>query len=79
MDMRAEFGWASFNMNSARYAQATYEFNDRLEKANKAKGHGTVRKNPRAIMDKLTTIEDVIMVRLSTNNFACKFDSLYLY
>lgn len=78
MDMRAELGWASFNMNSARYAQATLEYNTRLESANKTKGRGTVKKSPRAIMEKLVDVEDVIMVRLSTNNFVCKFDTSHL-
>ena len=73
MKLRAEYGWATYNMNPTRYMQATLEYNTLLEEQNKAQGKETVRKSPRALMDQLASIEETIIVRLSTNNFVCEF------
>ena len=72
MDMRADAGWATFNMSSRKYAEATEEFNSRMGQKARAKGMEFVAKNPRALMEKLAAIEEIIMNRLSTENFVCK-------
>lgn len=72
MEMRAEFQWASFNMTSRKWVAATETYNLRLEELCKAKGAVAMKKNPRALMDKLGQIEPKIAVRIATGNFICK-------
>ncbi|KAK7678884.1 hypothetical protein QCA50_018024 [Cerrena zonata] len=73
MEMREEFGWATFNMSAANYVRATEEYSARLTAQNASKGQVSVyKKNPKALMEKLTTIEDQIMVRIASNDFTSK-------
>lgn len=72
MDMQDEFKWMTFNMTFRKYVIATIEFNSRMEQKAKAKGTHFITKNPRALMEKLTEIEEKITERLSTKNFVCK-------
>lgn len=73
MDMRAEFKWVTFNMTFKKYVIATIEFNSRMEQKAKEKGTHFITKNPRALMEKLTEIEEKITERLSTKDFVCKW------
>jgi hypothetical protein len=72
MDMRSEFQWASFSMTSRKWVVATETYNHRLEELCRAKGVVAIKKNPRALMDKLGHIEPKIANRLATGNFICK-------
>ncbi|THG93316.1 hypothetical protein EW026_g7888 [Hermanssonia centrifuga] len=69
MDLRKEFQWASFRMTPRGYVEATQLYNEQLERVNRANGHTTVRKNPRALMNKLAEIEPRILQRLATQDF----------
>ena len=79
MDMRATHQWSSFTMNSRKWVGATKMYNEVLAKDRKSKGLSEViKKNPRALMDKLGEIEPMIMKRLATNDFKCKLPRLIL-
>jgi hypothetical protein len=71
MDMRAEAGWVSFGMTSRKWALATLDYNERLEKVCQSKNLSTNKKNPRALVEKLGEIERIIMNRLATGNYKC--------
>jgi hypothetical protein len=71
MDMRAEFQWTSFAMTSQKWVTATHVYNERLEHQTRVQGILFVRKNPRALMEKLGEIEPKISKRLLTKNFKC--------
>lgn len=73
MEMREEFRWATFEMTPLKYVRATEDYNARLETKNASKNRGSVvKKNPRALMEKLTTIEEQVISRIANNNFKCK-------
>ncbi|THH00509.1 hypothetical protein EW026_g2025 [Hermanssonia centrifuga] len=69
MNMRKEFQWASFRMTPRGFVEATQVYNERLERANRANGHTTIKKNPRALMNKLAEVEPRILQRLATQDF----------
>lgn len=71
MDMRVEFQWVSFSMTSRRWIVATEEYNARLEVLNKKQGLSTVKKNPRALLDKLGEIETKVSARIFSKNYTC--------
>ena len=71
MDMRAELGWVSFNMTPLKYVEATAEYNARLEARRKTPYGQLTKKNPRALMEKLTTIEEKVMTRIANKDFKC--------
>ena len=73
MEMRAEFQWTSFAMTSQKWVSATHVYNKRLEEKTRVKGVLFIRKNPRALMEKLGEIEPKISKRLLTKNFKCLF------
>lgn len=72
MEMRASQKWVSYEMNNWKWVRVTREYNEELEKRNNAQGIITIKKNPKAIADKLGGVEEEIMNRIQTNNFACK-------
>lgn len=72
--MRAERKWASYRMNSNKWVVETDEYNKRLEKKNQESNLPTIKKNPRALLEKLAIIEAAVLRRLATNNFVCKFE-----
>lgn len=78
MEMRAERKWASFRMNSHKWVVETDEYNKRLEAKNQQSSLSTVKKNPRALLEKLIAIEAAVLRRLATQNFTCKFTSAAL-
>jgi len=71
MDMRAEFQWTSFTMTSQKWVSATHTYNERLEQKARVRGVLFIRKNPRALMEKLGEIEPKISKRLLTKIFKC--------
>ena len=75
MQLREERQWASFRMTPFNWLCATSLFNTKLEEAYLAKGYTAtpVLKAPRALMEKLGDIEQRILVRLTTQDFMCKF------
>ncbi|KAF8178001.1 hypothetical protein BJ912DRAFT_1146430 [Pholiota molesta] len=72
MDMRAELQWISFSMTSSKWAIATKAYNERLAKLGKEKHFNVIKKNPRALMDKLNEIEPMISERLGDKDFISK-------
>ncbi|KAJ3474041.1 hypothetical protein NLI96_g12682 [Meripilus lineatus] len=72
MEMRASQKWVSYEMNNWKWVRVTREYNEELEKRNNAQGIITIKKNPKAIADKLGGVEEEIMNRIQTNNFASK-------
>jgi hypothetical protein len=70
MDMRTEYRWASFSMTCRKWVTATGIFNTRLEEK-RGENLEFVRKNPRALMDKLSEVEQQVIQRVATGNFAC--------
>lgn len=78
MEMRAEFQWTSFAMTSQKWVSATHIYNERLEQQARVRGILFIRKNPRALMEKLGEIEPKISKRLLTKNFKCLSISSFL-
>jgi hypothetical protein len=77
MDMRAEKKWVSFNMTSHRWLTASQEYNARLQAQNDAKNCSTIKKNPRALMDLLGTIEAKVSERIIKNDYVCEFSFIH--
>ncbi|KAF9475045.1 hypothetical protein BDN70DRAFT_814702 [Pholiota conissans] len=69
MDMRSEFQWTTFGMTASKWASAAEEYNVWLESIGKEKSITTVKKNPRALADKLKNIEPHITNRLLKQDF----------
>ena len=75
MEMRAEFRWSTFTMTSHKWALATVEYNKRLK--TKSRAVRVVLKNPRALINKLVEIEDMILIKISTGQFKCTSHSCH--
>lgn len=73
MSMREMYKWRTYSMNSKRYADGVKTYNLALEPLAQRKGFLFVEKNPRALLDKLTEIEAVILKRCKTKNFTCTY------
>ena len=71
MEMRAEFQWTSFAMTFQKSVSAAHIYNERLEQKTRVQGVLFIKKNPRALMEKLGEIEPKISKRLLTKNFKC--------
>lgn len=71
MDMRAELQWTSFGMTASKWASATKIYNNRLEDLTKKKNAEFIRKNPRALADKLSEIEPRITDRIHKEDYYC--------
>ena len=74
MELRAEYKWVTYNMSALNWVEAASIFNATLEKK---KGAGTIRKTPRALMEKLEDVEKKIHFRLKNNDFKCKQSFLF--
>lgn len=73
MDMRQEEQWVGHSMTPHKYAEATRKYNARLEQLAKMDRSLTyVAKNPRALLDKLVSIEKQVLSRIATQNFKCE-------
>lgn len=77
MDLRAQQRWTSFGMTAQKWASATSIYNTQLEVCSKKKGFQFIKKNPRALSEKLNEIEPKIIERVSRNNYICTYISLY--
>ncbi|CAA7261854.1 unnamed protein product [Cyclocybe aegerita] len=69
MDMRAEFQWVTFSMTSQKWVSATQLFNSCLETQGKVNREAVVKKNPRALMEKLGEVEAIIVKHVATKNY----------
>jgi hypothetical protein len=69
MDMRAELQWTTFGMTASKWASATKTYNERLERIAKKKNIEFIRKNPRALADKLSEVEPMIAERNFKQDF----------
>lgn len=78
MDLRAEYKWASYKMNAFKWVSATEEYNARLTKYGREHPEKlalVIKKNPRALMEKLVEIEQKILNRIARRDFKCKSTS----
>lgn len=71
MTMRAERQWASFKMTPLKWVMETKAYNERLEAANAKSNEKmvTIAKNPRALLDKLISVETDILERIAKQDF----------
>ncbi|KAL6303302.1 hypothetical protein BKA93DRAFT_818125 [Sparassis latifolia] len=76
MDMRVEGKWRSFNMTPRKWVIAAEAYNTRLEALNHGKGLSTIRKTPRALMDKLGELEPKILAHITAEDYTCEFASV---
>lgn len=74
MEMRSQKGWASFRMNSNKWVVETAEYNRRLAATNQSRGLETIKKHPRALLEKLLKIEIKVVERIQTNDFSCEYN-----
>jgi hypothetical protein len=73
MDLCAMHQWASFRMNSQKWVTATRLFNEAFTTQQHEKRIlDIIKKNPRALMDKLGEIEPKIVKQIATQNYTCK-------
>ncbi|THH31610.1 hypothetical protein EUX98_g2599 [Antrodiella citrinella] len=79
MELRKIYGWSSFGMTTTRWAQATIEYNNRLQviRDDAARRNGLltrpiVKKSPKALIEKILNVEKNVLVRLKTRNFVSK-------
>ncbi|KAI1781762.1 hypothetical protein LXA43DRAFT_907796 [Ganoderma leucocontextum] len=74
MKLRLDHQWVSHAMSPRKYVEAASVYNTELEKANRLNAYisYTVRKTPRAIMEKLGSVEDMIVKRLVSQEFVCE-------
>ncbi|KAJ3550924.1 hypothetical protein NM688_g4971 [Phlebia brevispora] len=69
MDLRARFQWASFKMNAFKWVSAAEEYNKALTAYNQQHGLPTVKKNPRALVEALISVEQQILNRIFRKDF----------
>ena len=79
MDLRAEHQWASYKMTSHKWILATKAYNLRLQSSCSLNGHSYIAKNPRALMDKLSEIEQIIAHRITTGNYMCTHSIYFIF
>lgn len=72
MDLRLKYQWASFKMTSRQAVEAANAFNQEMKARNSTAGRLTVMKNPRAIVEKLTEMEEKIIRKIKTKNYTCE-------
>ena len=68
MNLRAQYQWATHKMTSVSWVEATSIFNAALEK----KKPGAFRKTPRALMEKLESVEKQVHYRKKRNDYRCE-------
>lgn len=85
MDLRYEEKWASFTMSLKKWVTATAKYNEdlktyvdtvngmhRCQHITEGQDLKFVEKHPRALVDQLSKIEEVITNRVMNNNYQCK-------
>ena len=73
VELREKHQWASFRMKPSDYVHATEIYNAELEKICRGSSRTFVKKNPRALLDKLGDFEDKVTRRLATQDFKCAY------
>jgi hypothetical protein len=76
MEMRQECQWSSFSLTSKKWVAATHEYNTRLEALNLQNGVPHVKKNPRALVEKMEEVEAIITQRINAGDYKCKLTCL---
>ncbi|KAI6009043.1 hypothetical protein EDC04DRAFT_872575 [Pisolithus marmoratus] len=71
MEMRAEFGWLSYQMTSRKWVDATNEYNRRLI----LKLGPSITKNPQALLQLLSRIECRLIERIIKDDYKSKRNS----
>lgn len=72
MAMRQQYGWQTWRMSAAEFAQATEQYNERLTHENSRRGiRTTVPKHPRALVNKLAEVEAMCLNRIKMQDFKC--------
>lgn len=71
MTMCAERQWASFKMMPTKWAAETKAYNIRLESINAQQQIVTIAKNPRALLEKLVSVESDVLERIAKQDFEC--------
>ncbi|OBZ74117.1 hypothetical protein A0H81_06463 [Grifola frondosa] len=69
MNLHLDQQWMSFNMTPRKWVIATNDYNARLEMHNRSHGHSTVYKTPRALMEKLGSVEPDVLSRIADGRF----------
>ncbi|KAJ7488547.1 hypothetical protein B0H11DRAFT_1720499, partial [Mycena galericulata] len=69
MDMRREFQWKSYDMNSRKWVEVAKDYNNRLRRL--PGGDRLIPKNSRALLDQLGEIKPKIAARLASNDLTC--------
>lgn len=72
MELRAQYQWASYNLNSRKYVEITDIYNSELEARNAGKAQIIVKKTPRALMERLSNVEAIVHERIAAKNFKCE-------
>ncbi|KAI5980893.1 hypothetical protein EDD15DRAFT_2183076, partial [Pisolithus albus] len=72
MEMRAEFGWLSYQMTSRKWVDATNEYNRRLVLK---LGPAATKKNPQALLRLLSRIECRLIERIVKGDYKSKRNS----
>ncbi|GBE83530.1 hypothetical protein SCP_0505840 [Sparassis crispa] len=72
MDLRSEQRWVSYDMTPWKWVTAANDYNLRLEALNWSKAKSTIRKTPRALMEKLGEIEPKLLAHLASGKFTSK-------
>lgn len=74
MELREKFQWVSYRMTSLSYVEAAHVYNVAMEDLWRKKGlPPPARKNPRAILDKLSEVENQILDRIVRKDFVCEY------
>lgn len=78
MNLRAEYKWASYDMTPPKWVEAAIIYNTDLEKHNRSLGHfrWTSHKTPRALRDKLSEVEAMVLRRLAAGDYKCTLSSI---
>lgn len=75
VNLRAEHKWASYSMTPSKWVEAATVYNTELEKLNRSLSHfkWITHKTPRALMDKLSEVEGMVLRRLAAGDYKCTF------
>ena len=73
MDLRAECQLVSARMNAFQFRDAATEYNRRLKARCEASDTTFVEKHPRAVMEKLCSIDKIVLERIASKNYKCEW------
>lgn len=74
MNLRAQHKWASYSMTPSKWVNAANIYNTDLEQLNRRLGHASwaTCKTPRALMDKLSDVESMVVRCLAAGDYKCE-------